>query len=71
MVGMKKENIIMLGIGIIGIFILPPIIDFILGIGLFIFAISEKEQQRCNTIKLYGGYFFIAGVIGFIYHSIF
>jgi len=53
-------------IGIIGVFILPPIMSFILGICSFAYAAAESQSMRKEKAKLYGMYLVLAGLCSYI-----
>jgi hypothetical protein len=55
-------------IGILGMFILSPVIDILIGIGFLIYASSEKQPKKQETAKLYGCYWIFASICYVIVH---
>jgi hypothetical protein len=58
---MSKETLIRWTIGILGVFFIPPVVSFILGI-ILIIASTEELNIKFGNLKLYGGYFILAGL---------
>jgi hypothetical protein len=58
---MSKENLIKWVIGVLGVFFIPPVVSFILGI-LLIIASTEELNIKFGNLKLYGSYCILAGL---------
>lgn len=64
-INISKDTLMQIIIGVFGIFFLPPVVTFVIGIVLFI-ASSESNTEKYGNFKLYGAYCFLAGVCSLI-----
>lgn len=65
---MSKETLIKWIIGILGVFFIPPVVSFILGI-ILIIASTDELNIKFGNLKLHGGYFILAGLCSCIFTS--
>lgn len=68
---MEENKIIKWGICILGIFVLPPIMSLLIGIGLFICAAAPGPEEKQGLYRLYGFYWVLAAVCSYISFAIF
>jgi UDP-N-acetylmuramyl pentapeptide phosphotransferase/UDP-N-acetylglucosamine-1-phosphate transferase len=62
----SKDSMVRWGIGLLGAFIIPPIISFLLGIAFFTYASTETKETKRETIRTYGGYFILIGICAYV-----